>query len=190
VYRPTDNVDPEPTQLGRWPGQPSIRQSFKVPTIVAYPADPGSYAPVLWGYEAERPPSNAYVQVRAFKPFLDPAAAHEFTGPVGKSLADVVKDFLQGVYDHLIRELRGQGLSTDLYDYHVLFTVPAPFDTATVEAFKRIVNSTGWSGHNVRMELTEPEAAALHTLHTQRMLLDRLGMEVCGAILPSTYGSV
>jgi hypothetical protein len=182
-------VDPEPTQLGRWPGQPPIRQSFKVPTIVAYPVDPGSLAPVLWGYEAERLANNAYVQVRVFKPFLDPAVTSEFIGPAGKLLAEVVRDFLQGVYEHLVRELRSQGLSTDLYDYHVLFTVPAPFDAGTVEAFKRIVNSTGWSRHNVRMELTEPEAAALHTLHTQRVLLNRLGIEVCGAILSSTYGA-
>lgn len=183
-YRPIgDNTDPEPTQLGRWPGQPAIRQSFKVPTMVAYPTGMNAHSPVLWGYQAERPPTDAYTQVRAFKPFLSPDTPQEFEGAPGKTLFDAVRDFLQGVYDHLVRELRGQGLSATLYDYLVLFTVPATFNNATVEAFKRIVKATGWGDHSIQVELTEPEAAALHTLRTQRVLLNQLGMGACDTIL-------
>ena len=145
---------------------------------MSYPTGQSSHLPVLWGYEAERQPSDAYVQVRAFKPYLDPATTDEFNAPFGKTLSDVVRDFLQGVYAHLVQELRGQGLSTNHYDYEVLFTVPAPFNTTAVEAFKRIVNTTGWGQHTIQVKLTEPEAAALHTLRTQRVLLQQLGIGV------------
>jgi hypothetical protein len=171
-----------PTQLGLWPGMPQTRQIFKVPTMVAYPSDPSF--PPLWGFEAERANStNAYMtyrRIRAFKTFLEPNETHMFEAPPGKSLTNVVHDFLQGVYQHLVQVLAREGWSTQMVDYQILFTVPAPFSTAAVEAFKRIVMGTGWANHGVQVELTEPEAAALYTLRNQPALRARpTGFQVC-----------
>ena len=171
-----------PIQLGSWPGQPPTRQSYKVPTIVSYPSDP-SYPP-LWGFTAERPPCMGYPgvtyqRVRAFKMFLEPATTGLFEAPTGKTLKDVVHDFLEGVYQHLIVKLRGEGLSTDELDYKVSFTVPAPFSKPAVKNFRRIVVGTGWASHEVELQLTEPEAAALYTLSTQPAMRRSNGLQVC-----------
>ena len=170
------------TQLGNWPGQPPARQSYKVPTIVAYPSDP-NYPP-LWGFTAERPPHMGYADVtyqrfRAFKMFLEPAMTQLFEAPPGKTLKDVVHDFLEGVYQHLIRTLQMEGLSTDDLDYKVLFTVPAPFSKSAVESFRRIVVGTGWGNHGIEVQLTEPEAAALYTIRTQPVMRRPNTFQVC-----------
>ena len=133
-----------PIQLGSWPGQPPTHQSHKVPAIVSYPSDTGY--PPLWGFTAERPPCMGhpgvtYQRVRAFKMFLEPATTELFGAP-GKTLKVVVHDFLEGVYQHLIVALQGEGLSTDELDYKELFTVPAPLSKPVVENFMRIVMGT------------------------------------------------
>ena len=171
-----------PIQLGNWPGQPPTRQSYKVPTVVSYPSDP-NYPP-LWGFTAERPPHLGYAgvtyqRVRAFKMFLEPATTQLFEAPPGKTLKDVVHDFLEGVYQHLIRTLQMEGLSTDELDYKVLFTVPAPFSKSAVENFRRIVMGTGWGNHEIEVQLTEPEAAALYTIRTQPVMRRPGAFQVC-----------
>jgi len=89
-----------------------------------------------------------------------------------------MQDFLEGLYRHLISTLANEGLSTNEVDYQVLFTVPAPFSSAAVENFRRIVMGTGFGNHSAEVQLTEPEAAALYTLKTQPIMRRMNGFEV------------
>lgn len=152
------------TQLGNWPGQPPTRNSYKVPTIVAYP-DNGD--PPLWGFEAER--STRSLRMRVFKTFLDPRSSDKYPSPPGKTLNDVVRDYLEGLYSHLTKTLAIEGLSSNDVDYKFLLTVPATFENGAVENFRRIVKTTGIGNHDFEVSLTEPEAAALYTMEAQPM---------------------
>lgn len=159
-----------PTQLGTWPGQPPTRNSYKVPTIVAYPVDHGGLP--LWGFEAERSTqirAVTYLRMRVFKPFLDPAISDQCLTPPGKRLSDVVHDYLQGLYTHLTQTLEKEGLSGKEVNYNFLLTVPATYGNAAVENFRRIIKTTGIGNHSFDVNLTEPEAAALYTIEVQPM---------------------
>ncbi|KAA8899502.1 hypothetical protein FN846DRAFT_909576 [Sphaerosporella brunnea] len=96
-----------------------------------------------------------------------------FEAPPGKTLANVVHDFWQGVYQHLIQVLTSEGWSPQMVNYQFLFTVPAPFSSLAIEAFKRIISGTGFARHGFQVEITEPEAAALYTLRNQPSLRTR-----------------
>ncbi|KAI5782093.1 hypothetical protein DFH27DRAFT_637650 [Peziza echinospora] len=198
AYLPLDDLHSEPTQLSNWPGKPLHHTSYKVPTVLAYPSDPT--LPYLWGYSAEKPPFPAapnsppitYHKAKAFKAFLRPEYTSSYHGPPGKSLPDIVSDFLQSLYEHLIYTLSGQGLGPERWRYRVMFTVPAPFSTSATEALRRCVENTGWAEHEVLVELTEPEAAALHTIRTQQRVTREIAFKPnqCFLVVDAGGGTV
>lgn len=56
----------------------------------------------------------------------------------------------------------------DVYDYHVLLTVPATFSATAIESFKRVVYQTKIKELSASLQvgtLSEPEAAANYTIY-------------------------
>lgn len=162
-----------PTQISQWPGQ--FGESNKVPTCVAYASD--NRKP-LWGFQAVRPHKHQqgsgvqWMRVKAFKKFLDPKISSTLEWPApGRDVHEVTRDFLEGMYEHLMSVLAQGGFSEDVVDYHALFTVPAPFSIFAVEAFKRVIQTTGFGRHTFDVSLTEPEAAAIYTITSQQFIM-------------------
>lgn len=84
---------------------------------------------------------------------------------LGKSVEDVIKDFLQLLFQHMVSTLAYEGLGENRIDYNTIFTVPAGFSPNEVQKFKSIVQSTGWGNHAISVSLREPEAAILYTIN-------------------------
>lgn len=130
--------------------------------------------------------------MKNFKIFLDPLLGPdnvwEPEAP-GKTVYDCVQDFLEGMYQHMLKTLQDEGRFENVYDYQVLFTVPAPFSNAAVEAFRRCVQNTGFGRHSFDVGLTEPEAAAVYTLSNQRPIFQSnnpFQTEQCLLVSPKT----
>lgn len=173
----SNNTFTLPTQIGRWPGQTLGSSSFKVPTKIAYPSDS---SPPLWGFQADKLPQNSlyaggitYTKCQVFKMYIEPENTKEFACPPGRKLGDVVHDFLEGMWFHVLSIISEEGYGPAEFSYKILFTVPTPFTPAAVEAFRRIISTTGWGQHNFEVELTEPEAAAIYTIRTQEHTVRR-----------------
>ncbi|KAI5847104.1 hypothetical protein DFP73DRAFT_544211 [Morchella snyderi] len=155
---------PRPIQIGDWPGQDAGSTSYAVPTVVVYPDNGG---PSLWGFEAENSEYTLYPKFRIFKPFIEPSSMSRYRTPRNVTLKDVVHDYLQGLYDHLIRHITKKGIySKTKTKLDILLTVPAAYSDSTVENFRSIVESTGIGNHSFGVKLTEPEAAGLYTIET------------------------
>lgn len=157
-----DNLTP--VQIGDWPGQDPGTTCYEVPTVVVYPDNGG---PSLWGFEAENSTDKLYPKFRIFKPFIEPSSMSRYRTPRNVTLKDVVHDYIQGLYDHLIRHITKKGIySKNKTKLNILLTVPAAYSDHTVENFRRIVETTGIGNHTFELNLTEPEAAALYTIDT------------------------
>lgn len=151
--RPSDMI---PTQLGRWPGCDSFMH--KVPTILRY--HPGS-TEFEWGFVAEK---AGFGRSILFKTALG-------TGNVcpdmsGKLAYEMISDYLNAVYGQIIEFLTKEGFGH--LEMEFSFTVPATYTDPVVEEFKRIISGTSFNGHKFNVTLTEPEAAAIHTLYNRR----------------------
>ncbi|RPB10165.1 hypothetical protein P167DRAFT_566804 [Morchella conica CCBAS932] len=159
------NVEnPIPIQIGDWPGQVAGGTSYAVPTVVVYPDKGG---PSVWGFEAENSEDKLYPKFRIFKPFIEPSSMIHYRTPPGITLKDVVHDYIQGLYDHLIEHITGKRIySPNNTKLDILLTVPAAYSNSTVENFRRIVATTGIGNHTFGVRLTEPEAAALYTVES------------------------
>jgi molecular chaperone DnaK (HSP70) len=157
------NSDNVPSHISRWPGEPAGASVYKVPTCVAYHLDGGPY---LWGFEAARACQDTYHSVKNFKPFLDPSEPGWKDEQHGRSAKEVTTDFLAALYCHLVSTLAEEGLRSEIVDYAILFTVPASFQESGIENLKQILSNTGFGRHEFHVSLTEPEAAALHTMKT------------------------
>ncbi|KAF3193958.1 hypothetical protein TWF225_008149 [Orbilia oligospora] len=153
--------------LNRWPGSPGINN--KVPTIVSYEQRGGSWVPNAFGYAAENAPANQ--RCAMFKMCLDVEPEETACNPafrpswvdMGKTVTEVIKDFLDLLYNQMLSVLQSQGLGPENLDYNVLFTVPAQYELLEVERFRTIINSTGFGKHTIGVALREPEAAILYT---------------------------
>lgn len=75
-------------------------------------------------------------------------------------MSDVVHDYLEGIYRHLIKVLAGEGLSQDKLDYHVLFTVPALFLAAPWRILSALLWAQGgWSSRRGATHRTRGSSA-------------------------------
>ncbi|KAF3934819.1 hypothetical protein ABW19_dt0200354 [Dactylella cylindrospora] len=169
------------SQLDNWPG--ANGKLYKVPTIISYErsASGNKWLPNAFGFAAENAPPTQRCSM--FKMFLD---VREDDGPnsrrlsavgkpeparkptwenMGKTVEDVIEDFLKLLYDHMLSTFMDEGLRPQDMEYNVLFTVPAQFEVLEVERFKTIVKSTGFGSHTVSVSLREPEAAILYTIN-------------------------
>ncbi|EPS44837.1 hypothetical protein H072_1154 [Dactylellina haptotyla CBS 200.50] len=155
--------------LNNWPG--ARGQFNKVPTIISYELDTRQkWVPKAFGFAAESAPAGQRCSM--FKMCWD-EEEDEGVEPepwqtwvrLGKSVAEVVKDYVQLLYEHMLSTFIDQGLSPENITYNVLFTVPAQFEVLEVERFKSIVSSTGFGKHTMSVSLREPEAAILYTIN-------------------------
>ncbi|KAK6533826.1 hypothetical protein TWF694_002755 [Orbilia ellipsospora] len=156
--------------LSNWPG--ATGQLNKVPTVISYERDirPNTWVPSAFGFAAEAAPPSQ--RCAMFKMCWDEEEDENMEPEpwqtwvkLGKSITDVVKDYIQLLYDHMLSTFNDQGLSPNNINYNILFTVPAQFEVLEVERFKSIVNSTGFKNHTVSVSLREPEAAILYTIN-------------------------
>ncbi|KAK6358567.1 hypothetical protein TWF730_007894 [Orbilia blumenaviensis] len=105
-----------------------------------------------------------------------PASTAQVRRPIwetlGKTVDDVIRDFLQLLYYHMRLTFTDEGLRSDDMEYSILFTVPAQFEVLEVEKFRSLVKATGFGVHTISVSLREPEAAILYTLsHGVRSLM-------------------
>ncbi|EPS42959.1 hypothetical protein H072_3073 [Dactylellina haptotyla CBS 200.50] len=167
------------SQVDNWPG--ASGKLYKVPTIISYCYDTaiGGWNPEFFGFAAEGAPLAQRCSM--FKMFLDVndddkakrqsilGKPEPFRKPtwenLGKSVDDVIGDFLQLLYNHVAMTFADEGLKSDDMDYNILFTVPAQFEVLEVEKFKMIVKKTSFGCHTVSVSLREPEAAILYTIN-------------------------
>lgn len=144
-----------PTQLGRWPGCNNFMH--KVPTVLRY-LSPNEFE---WGFVAEK---AGFGRSILFKTSLGNGDAHPDNS--GRSAYEMIGDFLNAVYGQIIECLAKEGLGH--LEMEFSFTVPATYTDPVVEEFRRIISETLFQGHTFNVTLTEPEAAAIHTLYNQR----------------------
>lgn len=150
--------DPMPTQLGRWPGCENFMH--KVPTVLRYMSGSRDYE---WGFVADK---AGFGRSILFKTSLGSGEAHTYPDMAGKTAHGMISDFLNAVYDHIRKRLEEESL--DQLTMEFSFTVPATYLDPVVEEFKNIILKTSFRQHKFNVTLTEPEAAAIHTLYSQR----------------------
>ncbi|RPB07623.1 actin-like ATPase domain-containing protein [Morchella conica CCBAS932] len=166
--------DPMPTQLGRWPGCENFMH--KVPTVLRYMSGSRDYE---WGFVADK---AGFGRSILFKTSLGSGEAHTYPDMAGKTAHGMISDFLNAVYDHIRKRLEEESL--DKLKMEFSFTVPATYSDPVVEEFRNIILKTSFHQHRFNVTLTEPEAAAIHTLYSQRSEEDFVkgeGIIVCDA---------
>ncbi|KAK6519490.1 hypothetical protein TWF281_003324 [Arthrobotrys megalospora] len=166
------------SQLDNWPG--ATGKLYKVPTIISYRYDESTsnYTPDAFGFAAESaPPIQRCSMFKMFLDVNDDARRRQSTVPnpeparkptwenLGKTVDDVIRDFLQLLYRHMKLTFMDEGLRSEDMEYNVLFTVPAQFEVLEVEKFRSLVKATGFGAHTISVSLREPEAAVLYTLN-------------------------
>ncbi|KAK8008221.1 hypothetical protein PG991_010772 [Apiospora marii] len=169
---------PDPQCINDWPGLEGHSQP-KVPTVVNY--GEGGDADFKWGGQvSQRTVSGNIPRVKLLldptqqKPVYLPRASRKTDlkelSKVGKQPVDVAADFMQAIYRHAMNKIRDRVPKEyfDMCQKQYVLTVPAVWsDKArdlTLKAAKRA------EIHPVRM-VTEPEAAAIYTLHMQERAL-------------------
>ncbi|KAK6517736.1 hypothetical protein TWF506_004918 [Arthrobotrys conoides] len=173
------------TQLDNWPG--ATGKLYKVPTTISYRKDEnnGIYVPDAFGFAAES--AHPSKRCSMFKMFLDvtddirrrqsiipnPEPGRRPTWEdLGKTVDDVIRDFLQLLYNHIKLTFVDEGLRSEDMEYNFLFTVPAQFEILEIQKFRSLVRATGFGAHTISVSLREPEAAILYTLnHGVRSLM-------------------
>lgn len=150
--RPSDLI---PTQLGRWPGCDNFMH--KVPTVLRYTSGSREYE---WGFVADK---AGFGRSILFKTSLGNGDTRPDMS--GKSAYEMIGDYLDAVYVHIHNHLTKEGFGE--LEMEFSFTVPATYTDPVVEEFRRIVSGTSFRNHKFNVTLTEPEAAAIHTLYNQ-----------------------
>lgn len=116
-----------------------------------------------WGFVADK---AGFGRSILFKTSLGSGEAHTYPDMAGKTAHGMISDFLNAVYDHIRKRLEEESL--DQLTMEFSFTVPATYLDPVVEEFKNIILKTSFRQHKFNVTLTEPEAAAIHTLYSQR----------------------
>ncbi|KAF3937490.1 hypothetical protein ABW19_dt0200372 [Dactylella cylindrospora] len=155
--------------LKKWPSY--TEEVYKVPTIISYESRLGSWVPSAFGFAAKNAPASK--RCESFTMHLDEESEEISSDPaltptwvsLGKSAADVVKDFLELLYQHILVTLEGQGFSPNSTVYNIQFTIPPEFEWSEVQRFRSIIRMTGFGGHIVGFSLREPEAVILGTIN-------------------------
>jgi hypothetical protein len=161
--------------LQKWPGRAQAHEN-KVPTVLVYPI--GNPTPSSWGFLSEtavEQNSDNREHVDWFKTFLDPAQLErkQKTDPADapRSMGEVKKwyeDYLRLLYRHIEFKLSSELSRTSWHDARIefRFSVPTTWEPQTVQLFRSIAERAGFGQapkHSTSIELTEAEAAAVHT---------------------------
>ncbi|KAK7985771.1 hypothetical protein PG988_003393 [Apiospora saccharicola] len=177
---------PDPQCINDWPGLEGYSQP-KVPTVVSYGGgEGGGDADFKWGGQVD--PRAVSGNVARVKLLLDPTQQKPVYLPrasrktdlkeltkVGKQPVDVAADFMQAIYRHAMNKIKDR-VPKDYFDMcqkQYVLTVPAVWsDKARDLTLKASSHNAAKRAeiHPVRM-VTEPEAAAIYTLHMQERAL-------------------
>lgn len=130
----------------------------KVPTILRYHSGSSDFE---WGFVADK---AGFGRSILFKTALGTGDAYPDMS--GKSAYEMIGDYLGAVYEQIIEFLTKEGFGR--LEMEFSFTVPATYTDPVVEEFKQIISKTSFKDHKFNVTLTEPEAAAIHTLYNRR----------------------
>lgn len=151
-----------------WPGGANLT-SPKVPSKISYEKDD-----IKWGFQIK--PFQTCIE--CFKLCLDPnLRPPDFVSlpniyaqlqKHGKSVQDVVRDYLQMLYDHTITMLTRSLGQTFVENTKIEFilTCPAVWSDRSKNATLQAAEGTGMAKSCKIRLISEPEAAALYTLKT------------------------
>lgn len=162
----------------KWPNHRD--QSWKTPSVIAYPAENKKLERTFWGYEVGRNHKQyAWTKLLLDKnvkltehddPLLRQMyGAEGFLGlPADKSAKEVVRDYLAELYKHTVSVLVRE-LSKEVFDslpMECWITMPAIWSDGAQSATRDAALQAGFGSRpndSVSM-ITEPEAAALWAL--------------------------
>ena len=145
--------------LRNWPTSGQM-VGLQAPTEIAYkPEDTTQYS---WGYDID-PRAK---KIKWFKLGLEMEQEGVFALPAGMTAADVVQDYLAGLYKHIMTTLsrrfdKGIVQSTRI-DF--VLTVPAIWSDAAKQKMRKAAATAGMGNEHQLILLSEPESAALYTL--------------------------
>ncbi|RDW67510.1 hypothetical protein BP6252_08906 [Coleophoma cylindrospora] len=168
------SASPEPVRDWSTNGTPSQnRDSVKVPTSILY----DSHGNVkLWGYIGD---GHDGLLFQWFKLILSDEAqakggdkidsTKELLKTLGKSVVDVVADYLRKLWEHTLSIVRGKKINATAFDnmqLRIVLTVPANWDHSANQLMKQAAAQAGmleprFAGPTTLRLVTEPEAAAL-----------------------------
>lgn len=153
-----------------WPNpSASIANADKVPSIISYK----NGRIESWGYEVGLK-EEAF---RWFKILLEPDSkyarttqqvrqSNDLLGKINKTAEDVLCDYLKQIWRYTKEDIRKRVSDDDWesnYNVHVVLTVPAMWSHVAKEKTLKAARNAGLPA-NIQ-PITEPEAAALATLH-------------------------
>ncbi|KAI0172555.1 hypothetical protein GGR52DRAFT_591069 [Hypoxylon sp. FL1284] len=163
-----------------------LDKDCKVPTQVVYARDDIQHGPVAWGFgsEARLKLADDTVSGHWFKQRFCPSSrskmkahADEPIDPNLPSVDTLYEDFLAKVYGHIRGEIENRELVKHNREWescsiNFLFSVPATWDSTSVEHFKTLAAKAGFGrepGHSVAASLTEPEAVVIFTIQEEQI---------------------
>ncbi|KAH6895964.1 hypothetical protein B0T10DRAFT_545558 [Thelonectria olida] len=153
-----------------WPNLgEAIANQDKVPSTISY--NNGQVA--NWGYEVTfRDESFKWIKI-----LLEPNSkyattvqevrdSNELLRRLGKTAEEVVRDYLREIWRYTKEDIRKRVGDNDWennFSIHIVFTVPAMWSHLAKDKTLKVARAAGLPG-NIKL-VTEPEAAALATLH-------------------------
>ncbi|KAK6511744.1 hypothetical protein TWF481_000650 [Arthrobotrys musiformis] len=163
AFADTTPGEPQISIIQNWPNC-GTRALSQVPTEIAYPPTGGQFS---WGYDIQ-PTLTILKWFKLFLEYPDEEIASLCDLPPGKSIEDVVCDFLSAVYQHAIAQLylqRGKAVM-DITQVDFVLTIPAVWNEQACARTKRAAERAGFATNHTLNMCTEPEAAALYTLRS------------------------
>jgi molecular chaperone DnaK (HSP70) len=118
-----------------------------------------------YGFDAER--SREGVRADGFKKLLDVSnSGMEVREGAIRKTEEITQDYLECIYSHFIRSLKETSQDWDeaRVQFSFVFTCPATWKEQTRWKFKQIVRKTNFCKHQLDIELSEPQAAAIQVL--------------------------
>ncbi|KAI1458291.1 hypothetical protein F4805DRAFT_425177 [Annulohypoxylon moriforme] len=155
----------------------------KVPTVVVYDKNNVERGPTTWGFGSESEVERGTNRVLGhwFKQRFCPSQSSRIENREGNEVDDglppvetLYKDFLSKLYYHIRNEFPRSallGVPWEIASVEFLFSVPATWDSLTIDRFKGLVIQAGFashSSHSVTTSLTEPQAVATCTINEER----------------------
>ncbi|XXG97656.1 hypothetical protein Hte_003963 [Hypoxylon texense] len=158
--------------IDSWPGADG-RISPKTPTAIQYIYQPSNL--IKWGYQLDQTLTDKIVELKSLlnpdqdRPSWIPIDRKAETDQLPKSIDDVVADYVASLFNYALAQIREaymklRGENLKMKRKYVL-TVPGFWSDSAKARIERAVRKAGISPVDM---ITEPEAAALYTLHDMK----------------------
>ncbi|SPO06373.1 uncharacterized protein DNG_09062 [Cephalotrichum gorgonifer] len=158
--------------ITEWPGA-EARIVPKTPTAIWYA--PHTYESFDWGYDVDMSIAD---KITALKLLFDPGQRRPYPLPdnfaeteiakLPKPVVDVAADYMEAIFKHAMEEIEVDSVDpsfVDCFQKKFILTVPAVWSDKAKSMTLAAARKAGISP--VEM-ITEPEAAALYTLHSMK----------------------